>query len=133
VGGRVQNLKPWPKGVTGNPGGRPKKSPLTDALTDMLQSSCLDDPAQRTYAEVIAEMLLKSACRGDIRAVREITDRVEGRPSHSVSVVTEECSTCREAANELRRGLESMTDEQLKALSESLEPELNALRQAWVR
>ena len=23
--GRVQNLKPWPKGVSGNPGGRPKR------------------------------------------------------------------------------------------------------------
>lgn len=22
--GRVENLKPWPKGVSGNPGGRPK-------------------------------------------------------------------------------------------------------------
>jgi hypothetical protein len=127
--GRIENLRPWAKGVSGNPGGRPRKSPITDVLADMLQSSSADDPAKRTYAEVIAEMLLKRACQGDIRAAREIADRVEGRPAQSVSVVTEECSTCREGADELRRELESLTDEQLKVLSESLEPEFNALRQ----
>jgi hypothetical protein len=129
VAGCIQNLKPWPKGVSGNPGGRPRKAPLSDVLTEMLQSSCTDDPAKRTYAEVIAEMLLKRACNGDIQAVREIADRVEGRPAQRVSVVTEECSTCREASDEFRRELESLTDEQLKILSETLEPELNALRQ----
>src|ERR1700686_1067536 len=114
------------------PGGRPQKTPLTDVLASMLQSSCADDPEQRTYAEVIAEMLLKRACKGDIRAVREIADRVEGRPSQSLSVVTEECSTCRERADELRRELDGMTAEQLKTLAESLEPEFSALRQVGI-
>jgi hypothetical protein len=59
-------------------------------------------------------------------AVREIADRVEGRPSQSISVVTENCSTCRERADALRRELAGMTDEQLKILSESLEPDFNA-------
>ena len=120
MGGRIQNLKPWPKGVSGNPGGRPIRTPLTEVLIQMLQSPCADDSEQRTYAEVIAEMLLKRACKGGIRAVREIADRVEGRPSQSLSLVTEECSTCREAADELRRELDGMTNEQLKTLSESL-------------
>jgi hypothetical protein len=95
----------------------------------MLQSACADDPTHRTYAEVIAEMLLKRACKGDLRAVREIADRVEGRPSQSLSVVTEECSTCRAAADEWRRKLENMTDEELSALTESLDPAVDALRQ----
>jgi len=29
---RTKNLKPWPKGVSGNPGGRPKRKPVTEAL-----------------------------------------------------------------------------------------------------
>ncbi len=95
----------------------------------MLQSSCADDPAQRTYAEVIAGVLLQRACIGDIRAVREIADRVEGRPSQSVSVVTEECATCREAADQSRLELHNMTNEELKILSKFLQPEFRALGQ----
>jgi hypothetical protein len=101
--------------------------PRFDVLTNLLQSSCADDPAQRTYAEVIAEVLLQRACVGDIRAVREIADRVEGRPSQSVSVVTEECERCREAADRVLLELRNMTDEQLKILSESIEPEFRPL------
>jgi len=29
---RTKNLKPWPKGVSGSPGGRPKRKPVTEAL-----------------------------------------------------------------------------------------------------
>jgi hypothetical protein len=29
---RTQNLRPWAKGVSGNPGGRPKRKPVTEAL-----------------------------------------------------------------------------------------------------
>jgi hypothetical protein len=67
VSGRIQTLS-LGLGVCG----RPRKAPLTDVLTALLQSSCADDPAQRTYAQLIAEMLLKRACKGDIRAAREI-------------------------------------------------------------
>jgi hypothetical protein len=36
VSGGTANLKPWPKGVSGNPGGRPKRKPITEELERLL-------------------------------------------------------------------------------------------------
>jgi hypothetical protein len=73
-------------GVSGNPGGRPKRTPVTDAMRDLLNSP---HPAKKykgkTYAEVLAlkevELAIES---GDMRAAQEITDRVEGRVPQSM-------------------------------------------------
>ena len=33
---RTENLTPWPKGVSGNPGGRPKEKPISEAYKTRL-------------------------------------------------------------------------------------------------
>jgi len=76
-----QNLKPWPKGTSGNPAGRPRRDKLTAALLDLLGTPYPHDRAGRTYAEVIAAVLVRKAARGDVRAAKEIALRTEGRPS----------------------------------------------------
>jgi hypothetical protein len=40
----------------------------------------------QTCATVIAEALLQQAGRGDVRAISELTNRIEGKPHQSVSV-----------------------------------------------
>ncbi len=84
--GGIENLKPWPKGVSGNPSGRPRKTPLTDACRDVLAQAIPSDPTGRTYAEAIALTLAKKAVEGDIRAAQEIADRAEGKPRQSLEV-----------------------------------------------
>jgi len=76
-----QNLKPWPKGTSGNPAGRPRRDELTAALQVEIDKPCPDDKDGRTNAEVIAAALVRKAARGDVRAAKEITLRTEGRPS----------------------------------------------------
>jgi len=73
-----QNLKPWPKGTSGNPAGRPRRDKVTAALLDLLDKPCPDDKDGRTYAEVIAEALVRKAADDDLRATKEITLRTEG-------------------------------------------------------
>jgi hypothetical protein len=86
VAGHVQNLTPWPKGVSGNPGGRPKKTALSDAIREQLAQVDEKDQAGRTNAEIIAAALVARAKKGDIRAASEIADRAEGRPSQSLNL-----------------------------------------------
>jgi hypothetical protein len=47
------NLKPWPKGVSGNPGGRPKRQPVSEALARLADQPFPGDKHGRTYAEVM--------------------------------------------------------------------------------
>jgi len=64
-------------GISGNPGGRPKRKPLTD----LLRAAC-DDPK---IAPTLVKGIIKAAQRTDkkagpaaVSAFREIADRVEG-------------------------------------------------------
>ncbi|MGB8888853.1 MAG: DUF5681 domain-containing protein [Candidatus Korobacteraceae bacterium] len=85
MAGRIENLKPWPKGVSGNAGGRPKTKLLTDELERLLGEKAPKGKGQ-TWAAVIAEALLKRASKGDVRAITELGNRVEGRPVQALQV-----------------------------------------------
>jgi len=106
------NLKPWPKGVSGNPGGRPKKKPLTEEIERLLEQEAPKGKG-RTWAAVIAQALLTKACKGDVRAIAELANRVEGKPFQSVKVDVE-----------TGRRLTEMSDEELQIAIQQLEREL---------
>jgi uncharacterized protein DUF5681 len=88
--GHSQNLKPWPKGVSGNPGGRPKKKLVTDELERLLQVEA-PDAGGKTWATVIAQALLQQARKGDVRAFAELTNRIEGKPLQPVELRGDDC------------------------------------------
>lgn len=63
--------KGWLPGQSGNPGGRPKKLPISDALREIL-----DDPEKaRAYVLAALKHAIKS---GSASHFKEINDRVEG-------------------------------------------------------
>lgn len=85
MAGRIQNLKPWKPGQSGNPGGRPKSKPLTDELLRFLEQEAPKGKGQ-TWASLIAEALVKKARRGDVRAITELANRIEGKPRQAVEL-----------------------------------------------
>ena len=86
---RIGRGTQWKKGTSGNPGGRPRSRLLSEALRTRLGEVKPDDPAGRTYAEVVAENLIEIACSegpGAVHAASEIADRLEGRSRQSIGV-----------------------------------------------
>ena|SRR5215469_2259926 len=69
--GPPENLTPWKPGTSGNPGGRPKKKPLTEALEKIYS-----DPEECMAA---ARALAKKARKGSIAHFQEAANRLEGR------------------------------------------------------
>ena len=71
----LQNLKPFPKGVSGNPKGRPKMPDIKEALTMIL----VDEKVGRTALYAILAALRAKAVKGDVKAAQELLDRAYGK------------------------------------------------------
>ncbi len=99
--GRVENLRPWRPGQSGNPAGRPKKLALDHALTALLESEGKDG---KSRAEELAEALLKHAKKGNARIAQLIAERTQGRPRQTIEVSGPEGRALE---------IQNMTDEQL--------------------
>ena len=83
----LQNLKPFQKGESGNPGGLPKGTPkVSIALMKLLAARPDDDFKPATRAEQIALALCQKASSGDVSAIRELSDRTEGKSPAKINL-----------------------------------------------
>ncbi len=67
----------WKPGQSGNPSGRPKWKPLTEALQR------LADEEPRLWDELVRGIVVKAG-KGDVSAMNSIWDRVEGKIAQTV-------------------------------------------------
>jgi hypothetical protein len=79
----LENLRPFQKGQSGNPGGRPKL-----LITDAYQQQLTQIKKGRSYAELIADAQIKKAMKGDTAAAKEIADRTEGKARQQSELAT---------------------------------------------
>jgi hypothetical protein len=85
--GKIENLRPaWRPGESGNPAGRPKRRPISDAYAEYLQRpvpeklrSELDLWEGATFADAIAAGLVIAVCKGSVAAARELREATEGK------------------------------------------------------
>jgi hypothetical protein len=91
-------------GVSGNPGGRPKTKSLSKAYRHLLEQPNPADKQGRTYAECLAESMVRMGLEGNVQACVEICDRVEGRARNTVSEVDDEFASM--SIEELEQELE---------------------------
>jgi hypothetical protein len=98
----LRNLKPpWPAGQSGNPSGINRKRPYTDEYLRMSQSPAPPEliakfnrrfktpilPENATWAQLHANELFLKGAKGDVTALKEIADRIEGRPPQRPDLV----------------------------------------------
>lgn len=91
--GNIQNLKNWPKGVSGNPKGRPKGAKSLSTIIKELENENFDwskvPIKQREAAEAIGSpfraivyVALAKAWGGDVKAMRWLTQSGYGDKIH---------------------------------------------------
>ncbi len=86
-GGVPENLKPFKKGESGNPKGRPPKLPELDKLmADVLG----EERDGKTAAEIILQALRAKAAKGDIRAAEVLFNRGYGVPKQTIDMTVKE-------------------------------------------
>lgn len=82
----TENLKPFKKGQSGNPNGRPKKLPELDKLlADVLG----EEKDGMTAGEAILKALRLKATKGDVRAAEVLLDRAYGKAKQSIDHTTQ--------------------------------------------
>ena len=81
----------WPKGVSGNPGGRPKKKPITERYEAQLEVELPESLRLKlklkkgaTYGDAVALQVIRQAILGKHEAAREVREAVEGRAPQQI-------------------------------------------------
>jgi hypothetical protein len=91
---RKRGLKPFLKGRSGNPGGRPRTAPLSAALR-RLALQCIGGgdasqlkilPKDSVARAAAKSMFMQVIFKGNIAAFAEICDRVEGRADSRIEL-----------------------------------------------
>jgi hypothetical protein len=89
-GQRLSPATEFKPGVSGNPGGRPAKTPITDAMREHLRKPYDGKTAKYkglTNADVLAIKQFELAIEeGDMGAAKEIADRVEGKTIQGIRI-----------------------------------------------
>jgi len=81
---RLENLKPFKKGQSGNPAGRPKTLPSLDKL--LIEVLGREDANGVTAAQRILQALQEKAYKGDSRAAEIILERAYGKPKQDLTL-----------------------------------------------
>lgn len=92
----------WKKGESGNPGGKTKDILLSNTLrvairrmvtykkTPKGETAIVNAlPKKHTFADLTVQTLIRSGLAGDIAAIREMFNRLEGTPDANLTVVAD--------------------------------------------
>lgn len=99
--GNLANLKPWgPDNPPPKSPGRPPKRPQSEANEELLRRAApmevvaalrnLGLPANATNAEVLALCLFREGIKGNVQAIKELRESVEGKAMQRIELTSPE-------------------------------------------
>jgi hypothetical protein len=90
---RLANLRPFPKGVSGNPAGRPPGSvSIVEGIKNKLME--IEPENKKTYLEMFLNKLFAKAIgEGDQQLMRDIINRIDGMPKQTIDARVGELPT----------------------------------------
>jgi len=78
----IQNLKPYVKGQSGNPKGRPKLPDINEALAEALAN----EKNGKTMLQQILDSMIARALKGDVRAADFLISRGYGKADQRIEI-----------------------------------------------
>jgi hypothetical protein len=84
-----KGAKPFKKGQSGNPNGRPKMPNLKEACAAVLA----DEKDGMTALDAVLKALRNKAIKGDVRAAQELMDRAYGKAMQAIDLKADVTST----------------------------------------
>lgn len=72
--------RPFQPGQSGNPAGRPKSKPFREAIQRALDEAGNDKDA----LQAVATALVGKAMMGDVPAIKELADRMDGKVAQAI-------------------------------------------------
>ena len=97
------NLRPWRPGQRGNPGGRPKKKPVTELYEQLLNDTDTIEAIRATMLRTI-----RGSKTNLVPLLREMADRVEGKMTQPIYTTIREVAALTDA--ELQDEIERLTE-----------------------
>ena len=92
----LENLTPFPKGVSGNPAGKPKGTEHSKTrlrrLLDLVQKKrnpITGEEEEFTVLEMMDMQMIAKALKGDQRAYEAVVDRLEGKPKQTTDITAD--------------------------------------------
>ena len=97
---QTAHLKPFKPGQSGNPAGRPRKRPVSEAYDDwlrepvskaqiaLLRSKGISVPLNATNADIVARAQGNQAIAGNVNAAKELREAVEGKAPQRIEIAT---------------------------------------------
>ena len=76
MAGRIENVKPWPKGVSGNSKGRPKCD-----ISSEIARAVFENNAEAIYRAMACRLI-----KGDVRAFKILAERAYGKVKKHVEL-----------------------------------------------
>lgn len=77
----------WQKGQSGNPKGSKPEKLIRDAISVALHAEETNDKGKKVKRlRLVAEALVKQAIKGDVAAIKEIADRMDGKVQQDIGV-----------------------------------------------
>lgn len=120
---QLSGLKPFQKGQSGNPAGRPKSAAYPQALRRMMNEVDPEDAQGRTYAEVLAETAIKKA-KTDIRYLAHVADRVYGKSRQLITLNIQQKEKYERVVEGMMGETGCSREEAIRTLS-NIEPEID--------
>jgi len=78
--------RPFIKGQSGNPNGRPKGSGLSITTIIKQELETIPEGEKSTYLELLVKKILDKAIGGDFQMIRQIWNYIDGMPNQKIRV-----------------------------------------------